>query len=399
LATARASQRAREVALRKVLGASRKQLIVQFLAESMLVTALAMLIALAMVELLLPMFNRFLDADMAMRYWGSEGVLLPVFLLVLIVGGAGGLYPAFYLSRFQPATVLKANKSSAEAQGSGRLRNILVVAQFAVSIGLIICTAVIYGQTVYARTADAGYKRDGLIQLQGLASPKVQEQSEALKRELARIDGVKAVARTGIGVNPGNNSVTSAYLPGIPKGIDLGNYGIDPDFVPTMGIKVLAGRNFSENVALDDVTTPFPTQPAAEQALVKRGVNVIVSELAAKRLGFKSPADAVGKPIRVALTQSEYGLVPATIVGVVADVRYRSVRDPLQPILYYFSRNNFNAMMIRYSSADPKQVLDQSERVWKRMFPDIPFRGEYADDRVKKLYDRDEARGQLFAAF
>src|SRR5207253_9868806 len=121
LATARASQRAREVALRKVLGASRKQLIVQFLAESMLVTALAMLIALAMVELLLPMFNRFLDADMAMRYWGSEGVLLPVFLLVLIVGGAGGLYPAFYLSRFQPATVLKANKSSAEAQGSGRL--------------------------------------------------------------------------------------------------------------------------------------------------------------------------------------------------------------------------------------------------------------------------------------
>ena len=143
LATARAGQRAREVALRKVLGANRRQLITQFLAESVLIAAMAMLLALALVELLLPALAHFLDADLAMRYFGWDGMLLPIVALTLIVGAAGGVYPAFYLSRFQPAQVLKANKSSAEASGSGILRNILVVAQFAVSIGLIICTAVV----------------------------------------------------------------------------------------------------------------------------------------------------------------------------------------------------------------------------------------------------------------
>ena len=163
LATARASQRAREVALRKVLGANRKQLIVQFLGESILVAALAMVVALAMVELLLPYFSAFLDADLSHRPIGAPaGCCCRSSAWSCVVGAAGGLYPAFYLSRFQPAQVLKANKSSAEAAGSGRLRNILVVAQFAVSIGLIICTAIVYAQTVYARTADPGYKRSGL---------------------------------------------------------------------------------------------------------------------------------------------------------------------------------------------------------------------------------------------
>ena len=121
LATARASQRAREVALRKVLGANRQQLIVQFMAESVLIAGIAMLLALAMVELLLPALSAFLDADLRMRYLGWDGMLLPILGLTLLVGAAGGIYPAFYLSRFQPAQVLKANKSSAEAAGSGRL--------------------------------------------------------------------------------------------------------------------------------------------------------------------------------------------------------------------------------------------------------------------------------------
>ena len=123
LATARASQRAREVALRKVLGANRKQLIIQFLAESVLIASIAMLLALALVELLLPALGTFLDADLQMTYFGWNGMLLPILVLTLLVGAAGGVYPAFYLSRFQPAQVLKANKSSAEAAGSGRLRS------------------------------------------------------------------------------------------------------------------------------------------------------------------------------------------------------------------------------------------------------------------------------------
>src|SRR5689334_3748370 len=156
LATARASQRAREVALRKVLGANRRQLIVQFVAESVLISAVAMLLALALVELLVKPFAAFLDADISLNYIGKGGILLPAIALTLLVGIISGLYPAFFLSRFQPAQVLKANRSAAETPGSGRLRAALVVGQFAVSIGLIICTAVIYGQTVFARSVDPG---------------------------------------------------------------------------------------------------------------------------------------------------------------------------------------------------------------------------------------------------
>ncbi|MBV9900997.1 MAG: ABC transporter permease [Alphaproteobacteria bacterium] len=398
LATARASQRAREVALRKVLGATRRQLMIQFIGESVLVTALAMVLALAMVELFLPLFNRFLQADIVMTYWGGGGVLLPILLLVAVVGAAGGLYPAFYLSRFQPARVLKANKSSAEAQGSGRLRNVLVVAQFAVSIGLIICTAVIYAQTLYARNVDAGYNRHGLLQLQGLQARQVQPVVETLKREVARVEGVKAVAATGIGVAPGNNSVTSVYLPGNPKGNDLGIYVVDTDFFPTMEMKLLAGRNFSPRVAMDDSTTPFPTDKAAEAAFVKRGTNVVLSEAAARRLGW-SAHEAVGKTVQAGLSLPELGLASATVVGVVKDARFRSVRDPLQPIMFISARNGFNVLVVRYANAEPKKVMANVERVWKRLIPDVPFRADFADDRVKHLYERDEARGQLFGAF
>jgi putative ABC transport system permease protein len=399
LATARASQRAREVALRKVLGASRRQLIVQFIGESMLVTALAMVLALAMVELGLGAFNRFLDADIALTYWGRGGVLLPVFVLLLVVGAAGGLYPAFYLSRFQPARVLKANKSSAEAQGTGRLRNVLVVAQFAVSIGLIICTAVIYAQTLYARTADAGYNRHGLLQLQGIGLRQVQPVAETMKREMLKVNGVQAAALTGIGVAPGNNSVTSVYLPGNPKGNDLGIYVVDADFFRTMGMKILAGRNFSEQIAMDDSTTPFPTDKAAEAVYAKRGTDVILTESAAARLGFHDPQQAIGKTIQSGLSLPEFGLVNATIVGIVNDARFRSVRDPLQPIMFLFAHNATNVMVIRYSGREPKAVLADAERVWKKFAPDVPFKGELADDRVERLYKRDEARGQLFGAF
>src|SRR3546814_4848339 len=132
----------------------------------------------------------FLDADLSVSYFGADGILLPVLLLVVIVGVFGGLYPAFFLSRFQPASVLKANKSSAETPGTGHLRNALVIAQFAVSIGLIICTAIIYGQTVYARTVDPGYNRDNILQVEELSRYQLLDKTEMIaeraKREIGR---------------------------------------------------------------------------------------------------------------------------------------------------------------------------------------------------------------------
>jgi len=399
LATARASQRAREVALRKVLGANRKQLILQFLGESILVAMLAMVVALAMVELLLPAFAKFLDADLSLTYWGRGGLLLPILGLVLVVGAAGGLYPAFYLSRFQPAQVLKANQSAAETPGSGRLRSVLVVAQFAVSIGLIICTATIYAQTLYARTSDPGYKRDGLIQVEGIGRRQLIPLGDTLVREIRRIPGVVAAGRTNIGIATPNSSSTGVQVPGITEPVTIGVYNIDYDFLKTMGVKMLAGRGFDESRPMDDATTPFPEVPEAERALVARGANIVINELAAKRMHFRSPKEAVGKPVKISFDEDYGGVLPATIIGVVQDSRFRSVREPIDPIMFRINKVGLDEILVRYDAADPPRVRADIERIWKRIAADAPFEAKFSEDIVNKLYEGEEARARTFAAF
>jgi len=398
LATARASQRAREVALRKVLGASRRQLVAQFLAEALLVTGIAMVIALAAVELLLPSFNAFLDAGMTLRYLGAGGVLLPAVALVLLVGFAGGVYPAFYLSGFEPASILKANKSAADAQGSGRLRSALVIGQFAVSIGLIICTAVIYAQTTYARTADGGYQRDGLLQVANLGFRGVDGRDRQVVEQIRRIPGVTSAARTQIAVNPMNNSMNRVFRTGSDSPVDLGVYSVEPDFFTTMGMKLVAGRGFSDGIGRDDATTPYPTDPAAESALAQRGVNVVLTREATRRMGFASAQEAVGQELRAQLTEPEHGLTPMTIVGVVEDARFRSIREPLQPIFYLMQRDNFGDIVVRFTG-NPAQIRQAVEQVWTRNIPQVPFDGEFADEIVRQQYQQEAARGQIFAAF
>jgi len=397
LATARASQRAREVALRKVLGASRRQLIGQFLGESMLVAAIAMLIALGLAELAIRPLNAFLDADMSFHYLGAHGVLLPVIGLTLLVGLAGGLYPAFFLSRFEPARILKANKSAADAEGNGRLRSLLVITQFAVSIGLIACTAVVYGQTAYARNVDAGFKREGLLQLNGIYRPQVDAAAPTLLQELRKQPGIVDAARVGLGIATGNNSDTDVNVPG-QKPVDLGIYAVDTHAFDTFGVKLLAGRNFSESIALDDSTLPNPPDLAAETAFLARGTNVIVSEQAAQRLGFATPQAAVGKQVQISMTSQNPGLVTATIVGVVSDVRYRSIRQPIQPILYYYQTSGFAQMMVRFTG-DPAAASATVERVWKRSIPDLPVNVRFVADITHDLYNADEKRAQLFGMF
>jgi putative ABC transport system permease protein len=399
LATARASQRAREVALRKVLGASRRQLVTQFIGESVLVASIAMLLALALTEVALPPLSNFLDADLKLAYFGMDGLLLPVLLLVAIVGAAGGVYPAFYLSRFQPAQVLKANKSSAEPAGSGRLRNVLVVGQFAVSIGLIICTAIVYAQTGYARSADPGYNREGLIQVTNIGRRQVAPLADTIVEEMKRVEGVVAVGRSGIGIATSDSSNTGVQAPGLPEPVTIGQYGVDTGFFEAMGIKLLAGRLFDENRPADETTTPLGDDPAWSRALAARGVAIVINELAAKRMGFKSPADAVGKTVKVAWLEAEYGLVPTTIIGVVRDSRFRSIRDPIDPIMFRYDKNGAGTLLIRYSDADPQAVRGRTEAVWKRLVPEVPYDGEYSEDIINELYDAEESRAKTFAGF
>lgn len=398
LATARASQRAREVALRKVLGAGRGQLVTQFLAESVIVASIAMLVALALVELGLPWLRDFLRAGIPLRYFGMDGVLLPAIGLVLLVGLAGGLYPAFYLTRFQPSQVLKANKSSAEPQGSGRLRNGLVVVQFAISIGLIVCTSVVYAQTIHARSVDPGFRREGLVQIEGASRSRVRPVTKTLEQEFARTPGVAAVARTSIAMNTGNRSNNSVLLPGRPNALVLGTYAVGWNYFETMGMKLLAGRTLSESHAMDDATTSDEPDPVAEKALIQRGINVVVNESSAHQMGFATPQAAIGRQIRIALVTE--GEVPATIVGVVADTRFRSAREQVEDMIFYHADNGqTDYFIVRADMRDPAATMARLEAVWKKVIPTVPFDAQFSQDAARDLYRSDEATGTMFAAF
>lgn len=398
LATARASQRAREVALRRVLGATRRQLIVQFLGESIVVAVIAMVIALAIVELLMPGFAAFLEADIPVRYFGRDGIALPVLLLVVTVGVAGGVYPAFVISRFQPAAVLKANKSSAETPGTGRLRSALVVGQFAISIGLIVCTAVVYAQTVFARSADPGFNRSHILQVEEMSRYQMIGKGETMAERVKRVPGVESVGRTAIGVGAINNSTTGVMKPGATEPISIDQYQVDRGFLATTGMRMVAGRWFDDR-PMDDMTVPYPPDLAAETAMAQRGANVVINELAAKRLGNANPADAVGKTYRAGLFQNEAGLVPITVIGVVKDARFRSVREPLDPIIFQNTRDGLHTEMLVRFHGDPAAVRAGVERAWKSVVTDVPFTAKFSEDIIAELYKAEDARAKTFAAF
>ncbi|HEX8669148.1 MAG TPA: FtsX-like permease family protein [Allosphingosinicella sp.] len=397
LATARASQRAREVALRKVLGASRGQLILQFMGESLLLVFAATLLALAGVELALPQLSNLLGAQLALDYTGPNSILPAVVGLVAVVAVAGGLYPAFFLSRFQPARVLKANASTSEAPGSGGLRTALVVAQFGVSIGLIACTAIVYSQTVYARSIDPGYTRHGLLQVSGVRD--LEGGGEAFEREIGRVKGVTSVGRTSIGVATGIVRLTAMTPPGADKPMEFGAYPVDTGFFQTMRIRLLAGRLFDPGKPADEAPAdPLPGAPEPPKSAAERPVNVVLNESAARALGYRTPQAAVGRQFREGVAGSTDAPI-RVIIGVVQDSRFRSVRDEVEPIIFRYQRGGLPYAVVRYEAADPARVRHDVEAIWKRFAPDVPFKADFSEEVVGRLYEAEDARGQLFGGF
>ncbi len=398
LATARASQRAREVALRKVLGATRQQLVVQFVAELILISAVAMLLALALVELLVKPFGAFLDSEISLSYFGKGGILLPAILLTLLVGILSGLYPAVFISRFHPAQVLKANRSAAETPGSGRICATLVVFQFAVSIGLIICTAVIYGQTVFARQVDPGYKRDHILQVEELGRAQLISRHEAIVGQMSRLPGVVAASLADLGINTTNQSNTYIIPPGSNQQVLIGQYNVGEDYIQAMGLPLKAGRWFDANRPVDDMTTPYPPDPNVEKAVAQRGVNVVINEYATRKLGFRSPQDAVGKVVRGKLLSDDAGIMNINIIGVVGDTRFRTVRTPIEPLMFHKVRSGPGWMIVRYRG-DPRTVKGEVERQWKQITNEVPFNAKFSEDIIGELYKKEDARAKIFAAF
>jgi putative ABC transport system permease protein len=225
--------------------------------------------------------------------------------------------------------------------------------------------------------------------------------SEAFARAVERVPGVESAARTAIGVSTSSTMGRAVRVPGRAETIGIGNYAVDEGFFRTMGIRLLAGRLLEKSRSMDDLSVPYPEpDPEAERVLAARGGNVVINALAAKRLGFRSAQDAIGKEVRVALSlDTAQPLVPVRIVGVVADSRFRTIRTPVEPIMYRIGQDYLSVLMVRYDDPNPGAVRDRIEAVWKRFAPDLPYEARFSEDIVAELYTAEQARAQIFAGF
>jgi putative ABC transport system permease protein len=398
LATARASRRAREVGLRKTLGATRAQLVLQFLLEALVIVAVAGLLAVALTELTLPWLNAQVNGDISIRYFGADGILAPLVALLALVGLMGGVYPAFFLSRYRPAQVLKASQGATEAPGAGRLRIALVVVQFAVSIALIACTTIIYAQTLYARSMDPGFKVSGLLFVQRPGDIGERSKIETFMRRVDAIPGVTSVGRIGITPDPGTTTDSTFRLPGASKSASFQIVDVDGNAFRTLDMRLLAGRNVTDQREADMGAPRFNVDPERDRLVQQRGLNVVIDEAAARLLGFGDPSGAVGRQI-IPNADSGRAEAPYTIVGVVNDARFESARFGNLPKLYYVSPTGHAALAVRFEGVDGARVRSAIESLWKANVSRARFEAFVADERIAAMYDSDARRGRMFAFF
>lgn len=396
LATARASQRAREVALRKVLGASRRQVALQFLGEAVAIASLGLLFALVGVELLLPLYNDAIGKELSFNVFGNLPMLFGLIGVAVIVGLLSGSYPAAYLSRFLPARILKANKSS-EPEGSGRFRAALVVSQFAISIGLVMCTAVIYGQTIYAKSKDVGYRHDGKLAITSIDDMPSADQMQTVQQELAKIPGVTSVVMSSEAPSQDNENNTFFQLVeregegASDDGVVLNYHSFGFGFLEAYGITPVAGRTFSEEFGTDElVLIPEDEERTGTSS-------VILNETAVRSLGIASPGEAIGKTLRANVFR--VGNYELTIVGVVPDIYFRSLKFGVRPSAYWVNPRTFGVATVSYDTTDISSVLAGVERVWRQHAPMTPLAHSFVSDMLAAQYDAETRQAKMFAAF
>ncbi len=370
LSTAKSANRAKEVGLRKVVGSYRSSLIMQFLTESLIYSLISFILGIIIAWILLPYFNSLASKSLAMPW--LEWWFVPVILVAaIIVGGLAGLYPAFYLSSFQPVQVLKGTISNGSK--SPQLRNGLVVFQFVTSIILIISTIVIYSQMHFILNHKVGFDKDQVMVLHG-ANTLGDQHISSFKAALTKIASVKNASISDYlpvdGANRNGNTFFKEGRERLDPGVGGQFWQIDDTYLETLGIKLVEGRNFSYNMASD--TT---------------GESVIINQSMVKKLGLKNPVGA-----RI----SNGGIF--TVIGVIEDFNFESMRGNINPMVLHFGLSP-SMMTIKFSGADVKSTIASVSALWKKFAPDQPIRYTFLDQEFANMYADIQRTGTIFTSF
>jgi putative ABC transport system permease protein len=374
LATARSAGRAKEVGLRKVIGAQRPQLIRQFLSESIMTAIISLLIAIGIVLVVLPPFSQFLGRDLNLNLSTNVSLFLSLFLIAIMVGLVAGIYPAVFLSAFKPIRVLKGRLEAGKKGFS--FRTVLVVFQFAISIALIICVSVVSSQLEFMRTRNLGFDEEHVVVLPG--SPAIHERLESFKTRLLQnpnILGVSAASRVPSGrlLDSSGAQVLSGET-SQPISFRIAMVMVDYDYIPTFRMEMAAGRNFSREMGTDP-----------EQAF-------ILNETAVKRIGWDSVEEAIGKGFA-------YGRRSGQIIGVVKDFHFESLHQEISPIVMFMAASIHNKISVRIGPENIPRIMAFLKDIWAEMRPNFPFSYYFIDENFDQLYKSEEKLGRIFGYF
>jgi len=371
LSTARSAKRAREVGLRKVVGSRRTPLILQFLSESVLLTIISLIFSLIILVVLMPKFNLLAGKAYDLHAIYSPVVILSIIAVIFIVGIIGGSYPAFYLSRFSPVTVLKG--SITKGSGGAMFRKILVVIQFTVSVIMIVCTLVVFRQLKYLKSMDQGFDQKNVIGLQ-LNNQAMIKKYPLIKQVLLENRNIKYVTSTSTAMGEGSGKIifnveTDQGM--AQKGINF--TVVDNDFVKTLGITIVKGRDFDKDMPSDTLN------------------GVIVNETFVNRMGWK---ESIGKKVEA----GDANTLRARVIGVMKDYHQTGMYNGIESLLLA-NRPSSNVIYIKLSGNETQPTISFIENKWKEIFPDQPFTYQFLSERFNRQFGADEKRGLVFTLF
>jgi putative ABC transport system permease protein len=367
LTTARSTQRFREVGMRKINGASGFQLLTQYLGESITMTYLALALALLLTVLLLPAFSHMINSSVGFRI-DIQAALFLLVIIPLLVGFLAGIYPAFYLARQLPATTLKGKTALRTGKRAAfQFRQVLVVAQFVISIALMVATLTVKGQLRFMVNADLGFKKDRTLIIP-VEDRALCKRIRVMKDELRRIPGVQSVT-SSLGVPIGNSFGSNVYPDGIAAGkmFSAGFKFVDTDYLDHFGMKLISGRSFSADRPSDEWES------------------FIVNQELLKKLGYAQPDQAIGRKIEIGLNN-----VKGTIIGVIQDFHNTSLQNPIDPQVLIYCPTICSEVSVRLAAGRIESTLSQIQASWQNFSPDRPFTYTFLDEEINRHYEAEQ---------